>query len=122
MFSRSAAPPASTGQFADRATQAWSAKKATIRVPRDELAKATKRAGKRIKARPMAFTKRQAGKVVDQSLGELSRKGKAATSKLRGTVKGGATVPDWEPASGRSVNRPFAKGDLRGALRPDPRS
>lgn len=63
----------------------------------------------------MAFTKRQADKVVDQSLGELSRKGKAATSKLRGTVKGGAIGAGLGACFGAVGELgPLRRGDLSG--------
>jgi hypothetical protein len=65
-----------------------SATRATLRVPRDHVAKTRAKAAGRIRVEGMEFTSQQAGSKLDQGLGDVARKGTSAGSKVRATAKG----------------------------------
>jgi hypothetical protein len=72
-------------------TKPGSASRATLRVPKDQAAKARARAGGRIRVSEMEFTSDQAVKKLDQGIGDLAKSGAKATSTARAVAKG-ATV------------------------------
>lgn len=72
-----------------------SARRGTLRVPWDYVAKTRQRAAGRIRVKGMEFTSEQAGSKLDQGLGDVAKRGGKATSTARATAKGaavGATV------------------------------
>jgi hypothetical protein len=69
-----------------------SAKRGTVRVPKDHLAAATKRARGRTRVAGMEFTSAKAEKVVDRGLKDVAKKGTRASSRGRALSKGGATA------------------------------
>jgi len=68
--------------------KAGSARRATLRVPKDQAAKARARAGQRIRVSEMEFTSAQAGKKLDQGIGDLAKGGAKATSTARAVGRG----------------------------------
>jgi hypothetical protein len=73
-----------------------SASRGTLRVPKDHVAAARKRAldpatgQSRIRVNSMEFTSEQAGKQLDQGLADVAKKGIKAGSQVRALAKGGA--------------------------------
>jgi hypothetical protein len=73
-----------------------SATRGTLRVPRDHVDAATRRATdrltgkKRIRVQGMDFTSDQASKRLDQGLADVAKNGAKASSQVRALAKGGA--------------------------------
>jgi hypothetical protein len=64
------------------------ASRGTLRVPRDHLDEAKRRAVRRIRVEGMDFTSGQAGAKLDQGLSDLAKGGARATSTVRAAAKG----------------------------------
>jgi len=60
-----------------------SARRGTLRVPRDQVAKTNRKAAGRIRVKGMDFTAEQAGSKLDKGLGDVAKKGSKAGSTLR---------------------------------------
>lgn len=86
-----------------------SARRGTLRVPRDQVGKARVRARGRIRVKGMEFTSEQAGSKLDQGLGDLAKKGSMGSSAVRATARGAAV--------GAAVNIVMGVASETGALR-----
>jgi hypothetical protein len=89
-----------------------SARRATLRVPKDQAAKARARAGQRIRVSEMEFTSAQAGKKLDLGIGDLAKSGAKATSTARAVGRGASVGAAVTVALG-------AVGDARALKRGD---
>lgn len=92
-----------------------SAKRATVRVPQDQLEAATKRARGRTRVLAMDFTSKQAEGAMDKGLTDLAKKGTNATSKVRAVAKGSVISAGISTAVGGATEyRALKNGDLTG--------
>jgi len=86
-----------------------SARRGTLRVPRDQVAKTKAQARGRIHVKGMEFTSEQAGTKLDQGLGDVAKRGSKAGSAARATAKGAAI--------GAAVNVALGAAGEAGALK-----
>jgi hypothetical protein len=71
-------------------TKPGSAARGSVRVPKDQVVRATKSAKGRVRVQPMDFTSEQATKKLDRGLGDVAKSGAKAGSKLRAAARAGA--------------------------------
>jgi HEPN domain-containing protein len=95
--------------------KAGSVRRATLRVPKDQAAKARARAGWRIRVSEMEFTSAQAGKKLDRGVGDLAKRGAKATSTARAVGRGASSGAAVNVALGAAGDgRAFKRGDISG--------